>query len=86
MNIDDRLRQKARQENLVVPEEFSRRVEETLGQLSSRIHLYGNTKEQLIEHIKKVFETYDVVDENGESMLLPKHDVDEIRRRLDYSL
>lgn len=58
----------------------------TLGQLSSRIHLYGNTKEQLIEHIKKVFETYDVVDENGESMLLPKHDVDEIRRRLDYSL
>lgn len=36
MNIDDRLRQKAWQENLVVPEEFSRRVEETLGQLSSK--------------------------------------------------
>ena len=40
-------------------------------------------------HSREVLEAYPelaCVDENGESMLLPKHDVDEIRRRLDYSL
>lgn len=58
----------------------------TLGQLSSRMHLYGNTKEQLIEHLKKVFEIYQVVDESGESILLPPHDIEEIRQSLDYDL
>ena len=36
MNLDDKLRQKARQEDVPVPEEFSRRVEETLSHLPAR--------------------------------------------------
>ena len=36
MNIDDKLRQKARQESVPVPEAFSRRVDETLAQLPVR--------------------------------------------------
>jgi biotin carboxylase len=58
----------------------------TLGQLSSRMHIYGNTKDQLIEHLQKVFETYKVVDKHGESILLPTHDIEEIRSSLDYEL
>ena len=36
MNFDDKLRQKARHEDIPVPEAFSRRVEETLGSLPAR--------------------------------------------------
>lgn len=36
MNFDDKLRQQARQEDIPVPEAFSRRVEETLGSLPAR--------------------------------------------------
>ncbi len=36
MNLDDKLRQKAQQEDIPVPEAFHHRVEETLGQLPAR--------------------------------------------------
>ena len=36
MNLDDKLRQKARQEDIPVPEDFTRRVEETLSRLPAR--------------------------------------------------
>lgn len=58
----------------------------TLGQLSSRIHIYADTKEQLIERLQKVFELYRPVDKEGESILLPTHDIEDIKESLNYEL
>ena len=58
----------------------------TLVQDTTRIHLMADTKEELIERINKVNELYQILDENGENIILPPHDTDEVLKGLDYSL
>lgn len=58
----------------------------TLVQDTTRIHLYADTKEELIERIGKVNELYQILDVNGENMILTPHDTDEVYRGLDYEL
>ena len=58
----------------------------TLLQLTGRIHVLGETKEQLIERLDKLQSTYQVYDPDGEAVLLKPHDIDDIRKKLNYSL
>lgn len=58
----------------------------TLVQDTTRIHLYADTKEELIERINKVNELYDLVDSDGKSMVLPPHDTAEVYAGLNYDL
>lgn len=58
----------------------------TLAQLSARIHLYADTKDQLIKRLEKTFKLFNPVDENGETVLLRPHDIEDIRIKLDYDL
>lgn len=58
----------------------------TLGQLSSRMHIFADTKEQLFERLEKVYELYQPVDNDGNSLLLHKHEIEDLRERLDYQL
>lgn len=58
----------------------------TLTQLAARIHLAGDTKEQLMERIGVMQERFHVLDAAGSDILLPPHDVEDLRRRVDYDL
>lgn len=58
----------------------------TLLQLVARIHLMADSKEQLLERIEKVQKLFDVVDESGESVLLKGHDIEDLRKRINYDL
>ena len=58
----------------------------TLAQRISTIHLYGDTKEQLIERIDRVNRLYQVIDGDGENLVIQPHDINDIRMSLDYSL
>ena len=58
----------------------------TLVQDTTRIHLCADTKEQLIERINKANELYQIIDVDGENMVLTPHDTDEVYRGLDYEL
>ena len=58
----------------------------TLVQDTTRIHLYADTKEELIERIDKVNELYQIIDVNGENMILTPHDTKEVYEGLDYEL
>ena len=58
----------------------------TLVQDTTRIHLYGDTKEELIEHINKVNELYKILDKDGNNIILTPHDTEEVLRGLDYDL
>lgn len=58
----------------------------TLIQLTARIHLYGDTKDQLIERLDKIQKLYQVYDANGEKVLIEPHDVEELRKDLSYDL
>ena len=42
----------------------------TLNQVMARIYLYSDTKEKLDEAITKVKNTIEVIDDNGENMIL----------------
>lgn len=66
----------------VIPEDSAG----TLVQDTTRIHVLADTKEELIERIDKVNELYQILDENGENIILPPHDTQEVLRGLDYSL
>lgn len=61
-------------------------TEGTLLQLVARIHLVADNKEQLFERIAKMHELFDVVDDKGNSIILPGHDVEDLRMRIDYEL
>lgn len=61
-------------------------TEGTLLQLVARIHLMADNKEQLFERIAKMQELFRVEDENGNSVILPGHDVEDLRKRIDYDL
>lgn len=58
----------------------------TLVQDTTRIHLCADTKEQLIERINKVNELYQILDADGNSIVLTPHDTQEVYRGLDYEL
>lgn len=58
----------------------------TLVQVTSRIHIYADTKEQLFERINKVNELYKILNDKDENILLKPHDVEEIKQALNYEL
>ena len=58
----------------------------TLVQLVSRIHVYGNTKEQLLEHIDCLQKTFKVKDPDGKDVLMKPHDINDLREKLNYDL
>ena len=58
----------------------------TLPQTIVRISLKGDTKEALLDTIKRVYETVKVFDTNGEDMLLTPHDLDDLRQNMNYEL
>lgn len=58
----------------------------TLLQLLGRFHLWAETKEQLLERIDHMQTLFDAVDEEGKSALLTPHDVEDLRKKIDYDL
>ena len=58
----------------------------TLVQDTTRINLYADTKEKLMERVKKTGELFQMFDKDGNSVLLKPHDTDEVFEMLDYEL
>lgn len=58
----------------------------TLVQDTTRIHLYANTKEELIERINRVNELYQLINPNGRNIMLTPHDTREVYEGLNYGL
>lgn len=58
----------------------------TLLQLVARIHLMADTKEELLERLDHTQRMFNVYNENGESIILPGHSIDELRTVIDYDL
>ena len=58
----------------------------TLGQLVGRFHLYGDTKEQLLERIDTMQRLFHIQDPDGAEVLLTPHDVEDLRQKLNYEL
>lgn len=60
--------------------------EGTLMQLVGRIHVCGDTKEQLLQRLEKIFSLYQLYDSTGEKILLDTHDIEDLRKSINYSL
>lgn len=58
----------------------------TLIQLVARIHLVADTKEELLDRLEKTQTLFQVYNKEGESVILPGHNVDELRKVIDYEL
>lgn len=58
----------------------------TLVQDTTRIHLYADTKEVLVERLDRVNELYQLIDPDGRNIILTPHDTKEIYEGLDYEL
>lgn len=58
----------------------------TLVQDTTRIHVMADTKEELMQRVKKAGELFQMYDKDGNSVLLKPHDTDEVFRALNYSL
>ncbi len=58
----------------------------TLVQDTTRIHVMADTKEELMERIDRVNELYQILDKDGNSVLLKPHDTKEVLKMLDYEL
>ena len=58
----------------------------TLVQDTTRIHLYADTKEELIERIDKVNELYQLINPEGRNIILTPHDTKEVYEGLNYNL
>lgn len=58
----------------------------TLVQDTTRIHLYADTKEELVERLDRVNELYQLLDPNGRNIILTPHDTKEVYEGLDYEL
>lgn len=58
----------------------------TFVQDTTRIHIVADTKDELLERIEKVNTTFQLLDPHGENIILPPHDLNAVRRRLDYDL
>ena len=55
-------------------------------QLVARIHVYGDTKEQLLERIERLQSMYQVKDPEGKDVLMRPHDIDDLREEINYHL
>lgn len=58
----------------------------TLVQDTTRIHVVATTKDELIERIDKVNELFEMLDQDGDSVLLKPHNTQELLLKLDYDL
>lgn len=58
----------------------------TLVQDTTRIHIAADTKEQLIERIDRTNELFQLLDADGNSIILPPHDTKEVLAGLNYEL
>lgn len=58
----------------------------TLVQDTTRIHIVADTKQQLKERLDKVNELFQMLDKDGNSVLLEPHDTNEVLKALDYDL
>lgn len=58
----------------------------TLVQDTTRIHVVADTKGELIERIDKVNELFQMLDKDGNSVLLKPHDTTKVLKTLDYDL
>ena len=58
----------------------------TLVQDTTRIHIVAETKEELVERINKANELFQMLDKEGNSVLLKPHDTKEVLEALDYEL
>ena len=58
----------------------------TLVQDTTRIHVMADTREELMERVKKAGELFGMFDAQGNSVLLKPHDTDEVLAGLDYEL
>ena len=69
-----------------VGDKIREKSEGTLIQLAARIHMMADNREQLLERIQKMYELFDVIDDNGESIILPGHDIEDLKNKLDYEI
>jgi len=58
----------------------------TLVQDTTRIHVVADSKEELMERINKVNTLFQMLDKDGNSVLLKPHDIEEVLAGLDYDL
>lgn len=58
----------------------------TLVQDTTRIHVVADTKEELMERIDKVNDLFQMLDKDGNSVLLKPHDTKEVLQNLNYEL
>lgn len=58
----------------------------TLVQDTTRIHLVADTKEELARRLDKANELFQLLDAEGQSVILKPHDTGELLEKLDYSL
>ena len=58
----------------------------TLVQDTTRIHVVADSKEELMERINKVNSLFQMLDKDGNSVLLKPHDIKEVLSGLDYDL
>ncbi|MBQ4515114.1 MAG: ATP-grasp domain-containing protein [Anaerolineaceae bacterium] len=58
----------------------------TLVQDTTRIHIAADTKEQLMERIDRTNELFQLLDADGNSIILPPHDTKEVLAGLNYEL
>ena len=58
----------------------------TLIQLQSRIHVSGDTREELLSNLERVYSLYHVLDEEKKEMILTPHDINDLSKQLNYNL
>lgn len=58
----------------------------TLVQDTTRIHVMADTRDDLIDRIDKVYELFEMLDQEGKSILLNPHNTKELLANLDYML
>lgn len=58
----------------------------TLIQLVARIHVYGDTKEQLLERIDRLQTMFRIKDPEGNNVLLKPHDIQDLENKINYNL
>ena len=58
----------------------------TLVQDTTRIHIVADTKEELMQRIDRTNELFQMLDAEGNSVLLKPHDTREVLEKLDYEL
>lgn len=70
----------------IVGDEIKDSFRGTLLQTLVRITARAATKQELIDIINKIYDSVDAIDENGFSMLLKKHDIQDLIDNINYEL